>query len=189
MTLKLRTLFFRLTLTAMLVAGLAFSAQATLIGLTGSVNFADPVNPNPFNIVTGTVLTGTAYWDDSLLTGGEEVLEDFSVPSMSLAVNIGDFSFNTADDWFLGFTFGFIDKNLKNIGVFFGTDLFSNWGFDIVFDFPGATNVFYLFDPVVGPAVVTGTMAPVPEPTSVLLMGVGLASLGFLRARRTKKTS
>ena len=92
-----RTTFIGLALAAVLVLGGAFSAQATSIGLTGFVNFVDD-SGNPWDITLDSMVTGTAYWDETRLLGGEEVLRDLDDPNMNLDITIGNFSYNFFDD-------------------------------------------------------------------------------------------
>ena len=175
-----RTTFIGLALAAILVLGGALSAQAipiTSIGLTGFVNFVDD-SGNPWDITLDSMVTGTAYWDETRLLGGEEVLRDLDDPNMNLEITIGNFSYNFFDDFsFKILDFGFMDGFLRNIFLF-GEGPDGDF-FDISYDFFGSANVFSL-----NIGSVTGEVAPVPEPTTILLFATGLAGLAVVGRRR-----
>ena len=101
---------------------------------------------------------------------------------MNLEITIGDFYYNFfADTSFSLLTFGFTDGFLKNIALLGGG--LDNEFFDISYDFFANANVFILttFD---YEYLVSGEIAPVPEPGTILLLGAGLGSLFCFQRRR-----
>lgn len=175
---KLRSTFIGFALAAVLVAGVALPTQAASIGLTGSVNYADA--GNPWGINTNTGISGTAYWDENLLSGGPEFLDDFIDPSLNLQLVLGGFSYDFSNDIsFKLLTFGFFDGMLKQIALT-GEGPLGEF-FDIAFGAFAGVSDFTLND---GVYVATGEIAPVPEPGTFLLLGAGLGGLIYVQRRR-----
>jgi hypothetical protein len=180
MTTKFRfNLFVVITLIAIaFLAPQRVQASMTSIGLTGFVTEIDGLNP--FGITHTSLVSGNATFDETRVDPFG-VSYDWNDPSMSFVFHLGSFSFNSLTDFFLGLTFGFVDNSLTNIALSLGT-VADDWGLEIVWDDPGAANVFSIYHPELLLPVVTGELAPVPVPTTILLLGSGLALLlGFKR--------
>jgi hypothetical protein len=159
-------------------------ASMTSIELTGFVTEIDGFNP--FNITHTSFVSGNATFDETMVNPFG-VLNYWDDPSMAFVFHLGSFSFNSLTDMFFDLTFGFVDNSLTNIALFLGTGA-DNWGLDITWDDPGAANVFFISHPESFLTVVTGELAPVPVPTTILLLGSGLALLlGFKRKPKSER--
>jgi hypothetical protein len=166
-----------------MIVGASLNAQAISWDLIGEVTQASP--GNDWGVDVGTAITGTAYWDE-ILAPVDGVLFDFEDPSMNIELSVGSFSYSFLSDpglFLPGLDFGFMGGQLKNINLLGGAG--NNWSFvDVTYDFPGATN-FFAVGMFGTDEFAVGTIAPVPEPGTFLLLGAGLGGL-FIAQRRRK---
>ncbi len=192
----------RLALAALALLLCAGAVQAVPVNfsLTGNINVADP--GNDFGLSIGDTVTLSGMFDDAGLTGiGVEIINFgdllpgnmFTLPLDSVSLD------NTMDVFFALGCCPFIEL-LDGDFVFldYVVERFVNGAPDV--DFLTGTPVSGL-DPLVFVAtdsasrIIEGTWNPdsftvtpkgVPEPTTLALIGLGLASLGFAGRRRVR---
>jgi len=174
---------------ALLLSASSSRASIVEIDLTGYITGLKWTK-NPFGIDLDTEVFGRASFDNTLLGPDATILSYWQKEDhknqMALDFYLGSFSFSTAMDSFLNLTFGFSERNLTSIALNGGRGT-KNWGLDITYDFPEGTNIFALSGPL-GRTRVTGEIAPVPEPGTLLLLGGGLLGLAGIRRSRTKRS-
>lgn len=173
-----------LQILALLSLAFAGAAQAVPIqfSISGEVTAADA--GNAFGLDVGDLVTATAIFDDSLFTDvGESIIFFGQGTGNSLDHEIGAITFVESMD------IDFLDTNLP--ALVFSNGIFDTFNF-IVFvgvnGGPAGLNSFAGFSAVSDGLSVagnwladTGTFTAVPEPATLLLLALGLLTLGLRR--------
>ena len=188
---------------AYLTLGLvSFQANATLVSTTfsGSVTL-DNGGANPFGLVNGDSISGSATFDDSLVTGNspdENILIN-GLTDWDFEITLGSFSFSQSDVTDPAFTsFYFNNGNFDGIEFFIepiNIGLFSNL---LIEDFDGGRSLFvedvttgnpvYLeanwdFANATTPTPVNPVNPPtaVPLPSTLIMLLIGFGALASTR--------
>ncbi|MGF1641472.1 MAG: VPLPA-CTERM sorting domain-containing protein [Rhodospirillales bacterium] len=176
----------------------ATPSHAVLVTTTfqGTVT-ADNSGSNPFGLVTGNAISGSATYDDALVVGTstDESIAIDGLAGWNFSITLGSFTFGQADVTDQTFTTFFFNLGkLDGIRFFIEPITFTGFGEQTIEDFQGGRALFVEAFPDGLPVLLeaewdfTNATAPtpVPVPAALPLFLSGLAALGFAGWRRRK---
>lgn len=162
----------------------------------------DNAGDNPFGLANGDSISGSAIYDDAAIVGtsANEFFDINAQAGWSFSITLGSFTFTDSDVTDPTFTAFFFD-----MGTFDGIEFFvepitiGTFRDLLIEDFDGGRSLFVEEFSGLNPEVYleadwdfanastpVAVNVAVPEPTTLALLGIGLAGLGFSKRRKTK---